>query len=55
MHQLFSSNRKKMLKELAKLTKKLHKLYPTNYDLLIVQDLWQAQYQILSIILLKDS
>ena len=30
------------------------KLYPTDYNSLIVQDLWQALYQILFIILLKE-
>ena len=34
--------------------KKLQKLYLTDYNLLPAQDLWQAQYQILSIILLKE-
>ena len=34
--------------------KKLQKLYLTYYNLLIVQDLWQAHYQILSIIFLKE-
>ena len=34
--------------------KKLHKIYLTYYNLLIVQDLWQAHYQILSIIFLKE-
>ena len=33
--------------------KKFQKMYPTCYSLLIVQDLWQAHYQILSIIFLK--
>ena len=33
--------------------KKLQKIYLTYYNLLIVQDLWQAHYQILSIIFLK--
>ena len=32
---------------------KLQKIYPLDYNLLTVQDLWQAHYQILSIILLK--
>ena len=32
---------------------KLQKIYPLDYNLLIVQDLWQAHYQISSIILLK--
>ena len=34
--------------------KKLQKLYLIDYNSLTVQDLWQAQYQILSIILLKE-
>ena len=34
--------------------KKLQKIYLTYYNLLIVQDLWQAHYQILSIIFLKE-
>ena len=34
--------------------KKLQKLYLTYYNLLVVQDLWQAHYQILSIIFLKE-
>ena len=33
---------------------KLQKVYLTYYNLLIVQDLWQAHYQILSIIFLKE-
>ena len=33
--------------------KKLQKLYLTYYNLLIAQDLWQAHYQILSIVFLK--
>ena len=33
---------------------KLQKIYSTDYNLLIVQDLWQAQYQMLSIIFLKE-
>ena len=33
--------------------KKLQKIYLTDYNLLIAQDLWQAHYQILSIIFLK--
>ena len=35
--------------------KKLHKVYLTYRNLLIRQDLWQAHYQILSIIVLKKS
>ena len=34
--------------------KKLQKIYPTDYNLLIVQDLWQAYYQILSVVSLKE-
>ena len=34
--------------------KKLQKPYLADYNLLIVQDLWQAHYQILSIIFLKE-
>ena len=33
--------------------KKLQNTYPTSYNLLITQDLWQAHYQILSIIFLN--
>ena len=34
--------------------KKSQKLYPTDYNLFTVQDLWQANYQILLITLLKE-
>ena len=34
--------------------KKSQKIYPTDYNLLIVQDLWQAHNQILLIIFLKE-
>ena len=34
--------------------KKLQKIYLAYYNLLIAQDLWQAHYQILSIIFLKE-
>ena len=34
--------------------KKLQKIYLTYYNLLIVQDLWQAHYQILAIFFLKE-
>ena len=34
--------------------KELQKIYLTYYNLLIAQDLWQAHYQILSIIFLKE-
>ena len=41
-------------RELIKMEKKLQKIYFSFYSLLIVQDLWQARYQILSIIFLKE-
>ena len=34
--------------------KKLQKIYPTYYNLLIAQNLWQAHYQILLIMFLKE-
>ena len=34
--------------------KKSQRPYLTDYNLLIVKDLWQARYQILSIICLKE-
>ena len=34
--------------------KKLNKIYLKYYNLLIAQDLWQAHYQILPIIFLKE-
>ena len=34
--------------------KKLQKIYPAYYNLLIAQDLWQAHYQVMSIIFLKE-
>ena len=34
--------------------KKLQKIYLTSYNLIIVQELWQAHYQILSIAFLKE-
>ena len=34
--------------------KKLQQLYPNNYILFIVKDLWEAYYQILLLILLKE-
>ena len=45
---------KKKLQELIKMEKKLQKTYPTDYNLLIVHNLWQVQYQILSITFLKE-
>ena len=44
-------------KEVARIDKhgeKLQKIYLTCYNLLIVQNLWQARYQILPIIFMKD-
>ena len=54
MHNLCSTNRKSKLQKLIKKEKKLQKLYLTYYNLLIVQDLWQACCQILSITCLKE-
>ena len=34
--------------------KKLQKIYLTYYNSLIVQDLWQARYQILSVIFVNE-
>ena len=42
------------LQELIKMEKKLQKKYLIYYNLLKVQDLWQAHYQILSVIILKE-
>ena len=53
-HNFFSSNRKKISQELIKIEKKLQKLYLRDCSLLTTQDLWQAHYQILLIILLKE-
>ena len=53
IHNLYSSNRKGSYKNLKKIWKKLWKIYPTYYNLLRAQDLWQAYYQILSIYFLK--
>ena len=44
----------KKLQELIEMEKKLQKIYLTYYILLMVLDLSEAHYQILSIILLKD-
>ena len=43
-----------MFQGLVKTEKKLQTSHPTYYNLLIAQDLWQAPYQILLIILLKE-
>ena len=42
------------LQELIKIEKKLQKIYLTHYNLLTAQGLWQAHYQISSIIFLKE-
>ena len=42
------------LKKLIIIEKKLQETYPTDYNLLIAQDLWQAHYKILPIIFLKE-
>ena len=34
--------------------KKIQKIYPTDYNLLTPKDIWQAHYQILSIIFLQE-
>ena len=39
---------------MIKMIKKLQNIYLAYYNLLIVQDLWQAHYQTLSAILLKE-
>ena len=41
------------MRQLIKVEMKLQKIYLTYYDLLLVRDLWEAHYQILSIIFLK--
>ena len=38
------------VKEFIKMKKELQKPYLTKYSLLLVQDLWQAHYQVLLII-----
>ena len=45
---------KKKIKELIKREKRPQKPYLTDYKLLTVQEFWQAHYQILLIILLKE-
>ena len=44
----------KEVTKLIKMLKKLQKIYLPYYNFLIVQDLWQAHYQIFSIIFLKE-
>ena len=43
-----------MLQELIKKDKKLGKIHLKYYNLLILHNLWEAHYQILSIIFLKE-
>ena len=43
------------VERIVKMEKKLQKPYLTDYNLLIAQDLWQAHYQTLLIVLLKNS
>ena len=50
----FTVPTEKKLQELIKMEKKSQKVYLMYYNLLIAQDLWQAHYQILSIIFLKE-
>ena len=45
---------KSKLRKLEKMDKKSIKTYLTYYSFLIAQDIWQAHYQILSIIFLKE-
>ena len=45
---------KKKLQEFVKMGKKSQKPYLTNFNLLIVHGLWQAHYQIPSIIFLNE-
>ena len=49
----FQFKLKTKLQELIKFGKKLQKLNPADYNLLITQYLWQAHYQMLLIIFLK--
>ena len=50
----FTVSIKKKLQELIKMKKKLQKIYVVYYDLLIVQHLSQAHYQIFSITFLGE-
>ena len=52
-HIPFSVSIERKLQELVKMEKILQKSYLTECNLLIAQNLWQAHYQILLIILLK--
>ena len=42
------------MKRISKDGEETAKPYPTHYNLLILQDLWQDYYQILLVILLKE-
>ena len=48
---VFSSNKK--LKELVKMEKKFKKSYPTDYILLIAQNLWLTHQILLIILMIK--
>ena len=46
---------RQQITRIDKKMEKMQKQYPTDYILLIVQDLWQTYYQILLIIMLQES
>ena len=45
---------RQQITSIDKKMEKMQKQYPTDYILLIVQDLWQTYYQILLIIMLQE-
>ena len=45
---------RQQITRIDKKMEKMQKQYPTDYILLIVQDLWQTYYQILLIIMLQE-
>ena len=45
---------RQQITRIEKKMEKMQKQYPTDYILLIVQDLWQTYYQILLIIMLQE-
>ena len=49
----YSFNTKKVTR-IYNMEKTIRKMYLTYHNLLIAQDLWQGQYQVLSIIFLKE-
>ena len=53
-YKTFSVTVTKEVKWIYKNVEEITKTYLTNYNLLIAQDLWQAHYEILLIILLKE-